>query len=81
MKTARMKFFIRVTNVGIFNLLVEAAEEKAHAHHAELKPRRSRGYYELRTSSADLWQALYLYGQVLAQAQDDYIDGGEELTL
>jgi len=25
-----------------------------------------------------LWHELYLYGQMLAQAQDENIDGGEE---
>jgi hypothetical protein len=77
MQDARMSYFIRVTNVGIFNALVEAAERAAAATHAVFEARRQRGYYELVTDSKALWQELYLYAQMLAQAQDENIDGGE----
>ena len=77
MSNARMMYFIRVTNVGIFNALVEAAETAAAKHSAEFEARRRQGYYEITTASASLWQELYLYGQMLAQAQDENIDGGE----
>jgi hypothetical protein len=77
MHDARMKYFIRVTNVGIFNNLVRAAERLAAAHSATFEARRRTGYYELVTGSAALWHELYLYGQMLAQAQDEDIDGGE----
>jgi hypothetical protein len=71
-------YFIRVTNVGIFNALVAAAEKTAAEKSATFEARRNRGYYELVTGSAALWHELYLYGQMLAQAQDEDIDGGEE---
>jgi hypothetical protein len=77
MTNARMMYFIRVTNVGIFNALVEAAEKAAAKHSAEFEARRRQGYYELVTANVALWQELYLYGQMLAQAQDEHIDGGE----
>jgi hypothetical protein len=77
MPNARMMYFIRVTNVGIFNALVAAAEQSAAKHSAEVEARRREGYYELLTSSMSLWQELYLYGQMLAQAQSENIDGGE----
>jgi hypothetical protein len=77
MTNARMMYFIRVTNVGIFNALVEAAEKFAAKHGAEVEARRREGYYELLTGSVSLWQELYLYGQMLAQAQSENIDGGE----
>ena len=73
MTDARMMYFIRVTNVGIFNALVEAAAK----HSAHFEARRRQGYYEIVTASASLWHELYLYGQLLAQAQDEQIDGGE----
>ena len=72
-----MRYFIRVTNVGIFNALVQAAERIAAEKNASFEARRRQGYYELVTASAALWHELYLYGQMLAQAQDDVIDGGE----
>jgi hypothetical protein len=77
MNNARMMYFIRVTNVGIFNALVEAAENAAAKHSADFEARRRQGYYEIVTASASLWQELYLYGQMLAQAQEENIDGGE----
>jgi len=73
-------YFLRVTSVGIFNALVSSAEERAELHGAVYEARRSRGYYELVTPSESLWRELYLYGQMLAQAQDETIEGGEELT-
>lgn len=81
MTNARMKFFIRVTNVGIFNSLVKAAEEAAATHQTTFVARRSGGYYELLTASASLWRQLYLLGQMTAQAQDENIEGGELQTL
>jgi hypothetical protein len=78
MKTGQMKYFIRVTNVGIFNTLVEATEQIAARHHASFRAQRERGYYELSTDSAALWREAYLYGQMLAQAQDENISGGEQ---
>ncbi len=77
MQDTRMKYFIRVTNVGIFNNLVQAAEKLAAAKNATYEARRRAGFYELVTGSAALWHELYLYGQMLAQAQDENIDGGE----
>ena len=56
---------------------VEAAEAAAAKHSADFQARRRQGYYEIVTASASLWQELYLYGQMLAQAQDEHIDGGE----
>jgi len=78
MNNAHKGYFIRVTNVGIFNALVKAAEKIAAEKSATFEARRSRGYYELVMGSAALWNELYLYGQMLAQAQDENIEGGEE---
>lgn len=79
MNNTRMKYFIRVTNVGIFNALVDAAEQIAARHKATFEAQRKRGYYELATDSATLWHEAYLYGQMLAQAQDENISGGERM--
>ena len=76
MMNARMMYFIRVTNVGIFNAIVKSAEGAADRHNAKFEARRRQGYFELLTTSESLWQELYLYGQMLAQAQDEQIDGG-----
>jgi hypothetical protein len=80
MQDTRMRYFIRVTNVGIFNTLVQAAEKSAPTHSTTFEARRRSGYYEIGTNSAGLWQELYLYGQLLAQAQDENIDGGERTS-
>ncbi|MBN1964123.1 MAG: hypothetical protein JW910_05720 [Anaerolineae bacterium] len=77
MNDARMSYFIRVTNVGIFNALVQAAERLATNADAAFEARRTRGYFELVTGHQGMWHELYLYGQMLAQAQDENIDGGE----
>ena len=77
MNNARMTYFIRVTNIGIFNALVAAAEKNAAKRNAHFEARRQRGYYELVTGHAALWNELYLYAQMLAQAQDENVDGGE----
>ncbi len=78
MNTGRKTYFIRVTNVVLFNAIVQAAEKAAAASGATFDARRVQGYYELVTDGATLWQELYLYGQMLAQAQDENIEGGEE---
>jgi hypothetical protein len=77
LNNARKRYFIRVTNVALFNALVQAAENVAAEKSATFEAQRRLGYYELMTDSPALWQELYLYGQMLAQAQDDMIDGGE----
>jgi hypothetical protein len=79
MHNARMKgkYFIRVTSVSLFNVLVDATERTAPRYDATFVAQRSRGYYEIGTDSIVLWQEIYLYGQFLAQAQDEFIDGGE----
>ena len=77
MNNARMKYFIRVTNVSIFNALVEAAERYAAAQNIPFEAHRRSGYYELVTGHGALWRELYLYGQMLAQTQEENIDGGE----
>ncbi|MBI5960214.1 MAG: hypothetical protein HY866_15855 [Chloroflexi bacterium] len=71
-------YFIRVTNVNIFNALVKAAEHLSAEKGADFDARRNGGFYELVTASASFWHDLYLYGQMIVQAQDEYIDGGEE---
>ncbi len=78
--TQMKRYFIRVTNVGVFNSLVQAAEAAVTRHKTTFDTHRQGGYYKLVTPSATLWNELYLYGQVLAQAQDEHIEGGEERT-
>ncbi len=75
--SARMKYFIRVTNVALFNTLVKAAERMASEKSFSFSAERRGGYYELQTNNSALWQELYLYGQMLAQAGDENIEGGE----
>jgi hypothetical protein len=77
LSTMRMRYFVRVTNVSIFNALVKAAERSAADKSTTFEARRRQGYYELVTASTTLWHEIYLYGQMLAQAQDESIDGGE----
>lgn len=69
-----LKYYVRVTNVRIFNAIVASAEE---TDVRDLDTRRESGYYILRTNDALLWRELYLYGQVLAQAQGEFIEAGE----
>lgn len=69
-----LKYYIRVTNVKLFDALVASAE-KSTINDFEMK--REAGYYVLRTNDKYIWQELYLYGQVLAQAQGEFIEAGE----
>lgn len=73
-------YFIRVTNVNLFNAIVRTAEDTAPQHGATFQARRNHGYYELLTSDRALWHELYLYAQMLAQAQDENIEGGQDQT-
>ncbi|HEX3049777.1 MAG TPA: hypothetical protein VHP83_03915 [Aggregatilineaceae bacterium] len=77
MTSGKRGFFVRVTNVGIFNALVQAAEKLAAQKNQSFEAQRRGGYYEIVTHNAALWHEIYLYGQMLAQAQDENIDGGE----
>ncbi|NJL94239.1 MAG: hypothetical protein HC915_11200 [Anaerolineae bacterium] len=69
-----LQYYIRVTNVRLFDLLVEAAEKTGVR---DLEASREQGYYILRTNNQFLWKDIFLYGQMLAQAQDDFIEAGE----
>ncbi|KAB2906248.1 MAG: hypothetical protein KJ064_27895 [Anaerolineae bacterium] len=69
-----LKYYIRMTNVALFNAIVASAE-KSEAH--DIETQREGGYYVLRTNNQFVWRELYLYGQVLAQAQDEFIEAGE----
>jgi hypothetical protein len=68
-------YFIRVTDVRLFNALYASAESKHMAD--QLRTARNAGHYELHTHHAGLWYELYLYGQLLAQAQGETIEAGE----
>lgn len=77
MSTARpefLRYYIRVTNVRLFNALVASAE-KTEAN--DIEASRDGGYYVLRTNNQYVWRELYLYGQMLAQAQGESIEAGE----
>lgn len=76
--SARHSYYIHVTDVGLFNQLYAAAERMAVT--GEVITTRHNGYYELRTSSQQVWQELYLYGQIVAQYQDLFIMVGEDLA-
>ena len=68
--------YVRVTNVALFNAIVAVAERKGLD--SEIKTSRRYGFYELRTSNVDLWRELYLYGQMIAQSQDEFFEAGED---
>lgn len=69
-------FYIRVTNIELFNVLYEYIEHNRLLDRFEAQ--RQGGYYVLTTFDSHFWRDLYLYGQMLAQDQDDYIEGGEK---
>ncbi len=69
-----LKYYIRLTNVSLFNALVASAE-KSEADDVEAN--REGGYYVLRTNNQFVWRELFLYGQMLAHAQDESIEAGE----
>lgn len=70
-----MAFYIRVRNIQLFNLIY--AEAPPHL----VQAKHTAGVYTLYTDHEQLWHELFLYGQILAQDQDAYIDGGEEESL
>lgn len=69
-------YYIRVTNVELFNLIVAEAEK--HEVKEAIQAARCHGYYELRTTHEALWHELAIYGQMLAQLQSEFIETGEE---
>jgi hypothetical protein len=70
-----LKYYIRVADVTIFNALVASAESsEANAFDAY----RDEGYFVLRTNDEILWRDLFLYGQMVAQAQGEYIEAGQD---
>jgi hypothetical protein len=77
MFTKRYRYYIRVTNVELFNLIYAAVERKGIED--EVQAERRYGYYELRLSDADQWRDLALYAQIIAQAQDEFIETSEEI--
>jgi hypothetical protein len=70
-----LKFYIRVTDVTIFNALVASAES---SESDDFNAYRDEGYFVLRTNDEFLWQDLFLYGQMVAQAQGEYIEAGQD---
>lgn len=69
-----LKYYIRVLDIGLFNALVASAEESQAAN---FEAKRDAGYYILRTNDEILWQDLFLYGQMIAQANDFFIEAGQ----
>lgn len=69
-----LKYYIRLTNVNLFNAIVASAE-KSEA--SDIEANREGGFYVLRTNNQFVWRELFLYGQMLAQAQDELIEAGE----
>ncbi len=69
-----LKYYIQVTDIKLFNNLVAAAEDANGVHFEAL---RQGDLYILRTQDEVLWQELFLYGQMLAHAQGEWIEGGE----
>lgn len=70
-----LRFYIRVTAIKLFNNLVASAEEVEEVHFQAM--RESDGYYVLRTNDEALWQDLYLYGQMLAHAEGEFIEADQ----
>lgn len=70
-----LKYYIRVTDVSLFNALVASAEDSGVM---DIEARRVGGYYVLRTNDEILWKDLFLYGQMLAQAQGEFIEAGQD---
>jgi hypothetical protein len=68
-----LRFYIRVTDIKLFNNLVASAEDVEEVHFQALREGDS---YVLRTNDEVLWQDLYLYGQMLAHAEGEMIEGG-----
>ena len=69
-------YYIRVTNIDLFNMIVAEAEK--HDIGDALQADRRHGYYELRTTDELLWHELAIYGQMVAQLQSEFIETGEE---
>jgi hypothetical protein len=70
-----LRYYIRVMDVKLFNALVASAEKNAARGYEAV---RSEGYYVIRTNDEVLWKELYLYGQMLAQAQGAYLEAGQD---
>lgn len=68
-------YYIRVTNVDLFNALYQSVEKKGME--GAITAERQDGYYAMYTRDEVLWRDLCLYGQMLAQAQDEFIETGE----
>jgi hypothetical protein len=69
-----LKYYIRVTEIRLFNSLVASAEDTDGFYFEALREGDS---YVLRTSDYTLWKDLFLYGQMMAQSQGEWIEAGE----
>jgi len=69
-----LKYYIRVTNVKLFNAIVASAES---SEAKDIETSREGGFYVLCTNNQFVWKELFLYGQMFAQAQGEVIEAGE----
>ena len=76
MQHSQKTFYIQVTDIAIFNTLYAFVEDNSFVD--QVTAMRRDGYYVLIMNSPRLWRELLLYGQMIAQAQDAFIDAGEE---
>jgi hypothetical protein len=76
MQHSKKTFYIQVTDIAVFNTLYAFVEDNNFVD--QVTAMRREGYYVLTTDEAVLWRELLLYGQMIAQAQDAFIDAGEE---
>jgi len=76
MQHSKKTFYIKVTDIAVFNTLYAFVEDNNFVD--QVTAMRREGYYVLTTDEPNLWRELLLYGQMIAQAQDAFIDAGEE---
>lgn len=71
------RYYITVDHPEVFGALWQQGEAAAEAARALLTWREAAGRFTLQTDDETLWQELYQYGQMLAQALGADVDGGE----
>jgi hypothetical protein len=67
-----LKYYIRFSSVRLLDSLLAVAQQAK-----DLNVQRTEQHFLLRTNDEALWKDLFLYGQMLANAENEQIEAGQ----
>lgn len=68
-----LRYYIKVTDPNLLDAMLASIDSDTI-----FETQRDGSLLTLRVADQAVWESLYLYGQMLAQAQDAFIEAGQD---